>query len=112
MTLLTLSALPEHYEQTDGRRFRVTVIEILGENLGHARVEARSVAETARAVKLFGDDIAARRPDRSFSVAVIPLKGSRKFAGFDAADRSDQFGQTAWMKTIREPAGRPGPGAA
>ena len=103
MTSLTLTALPAHHEQEDGCAYTVTVVELLGDCLGRERVEAKSIADTTARVKSFGDTVAGQHPDRSFRIVVSPAKGSRKFGGFDAANRQSQFGQDAWVKTVHKP---------
>ena len=100
MTILTLTALPGHHEQTPGRPYTSTVIEVLGAVLGRTRIEAKSLDAIRVAVAAFGAEVAAQHPGRSFTVSVLVPKGSRKPSGFDAANRSNGLGQEAWMQTV------------
>ena len=108
---ILLSALPAHHEAETGRCYRSTVIEIMGEILGRQQAEAKTLEQVRALVRRFGEDVANRHPERSFIISVGAAKGSRKPAGFDAANRSRELGQEAWVKTITLP-DRLEPGAA
>lgn len=111
MPVFNLTALPGHHEHTNGQAYTVTVVELLGDVLGRARIEAKTVGEIAAHVRQFGDSVAARLPDTSFMVSVSIARGCRKPRGFDDANRRNGLGQQAWMKTI-EKADRSNPGLA
>lgn len=100
MATFTLTALPGHHEQTSGRAYKSTVIELLGSCLGRSRVEGKNVTEIASLVRTFGDGVARQHPEVSFMVSVSVAKGSRKPNGFDAANSRNGLGQETWMKTI------------
>ena len=106
-----MTALPGHHEQEPGRAGTVTVIEIMGTVLGRTRAEAKTVDQIRALVKTFGEGVAAQHPDHSFTVSVGVAKGSRKPAGFDAANKRNGLGEQAWMKTI-DKANRENPGLA
>ena len=103
MTEVTMTALPGHVTEEPGYGFTGTVIEYLGETYGRRKAEAADAASMARAIKAFGDEVAASRPDASFYVSVSPSRGSRKFRGYDAARKSGAFGEEAWMKVVGKP---------
>ena len=100
MATIIMTALPGHHEQEPGRRYTMMVIEIMGTCLGRTRTEAKSLDQVRTLVKTFGEGVAANHPGRSFIVSVSVAKGSRKPAGFDAANRRNGLGEEAWMKTI------------
>lgn len=102
MATIIMSAIPGHREPASGSGFSVTVLEIMGERLGHDHGEARSLDQINTLVEGFGKRVAEQHPERSFLVLVSVAKGSRKPSGFDAADKRDGFGQDRWMKTIEK----------
>lgn len=111
MATIILTALPGHHEQTPGRPYTATVIEILGTVLGRTRIEATTLDQIRVAVKAFGQGVAAQHPGTSFMVSASVAKGSRKPNGFDAANRGGGLGQDAWMQTTTK-ADRLNPGLA
>ena len=102
MATIIMSAIPGHREPVSGSGFSVTVLQIMGERLGHDRGEARSLDQIKALVKGVGERIAEQHSERSFLVLVSVAKGSRKPGGFDAADKRNAFGQDHWMKTIEK----------
>lgn len=100
MATITMTALPGHHEQEPGRPYTMMVIEVMGTCLGRTRTEAKSLDQVRTLVETFGKDVAANHPGRSFIVSVSVAKGSRKPAGFDAANRRNGLGEEAWMKTV------------
>ena len=102
MPTFNLTTLPGHHEQCNGQAYTVTVVELLGDVLGRARIEAKTVAEVAAHVCQFGASVAARFPDHSFMVSVSIAKGGRKPRGFDDANRRNGLGQETWMRTIEK----------
>jgi len=111
VTTITMTALPGHHEQEPGCAYTVTVIEIMGTCLGRNRAEAKTLDQVRALVKAFGEGIAAQHPGQSFMVSVGVAKGSRKPAGFDAANRRDGLGEQTWMRTIAK-VNRGNPGLA
>ncbi len=100
MATITMTALPGHHEQEPGCAYTMTVIEVMGTCFGRTRAEARTVDQVRALVKAFGEGVAAQHPGQSFTVSVGVAKGSRKPAGFDAANRRNGLGEQTWMKTI------------
>lgn len=100
LATFTLTALPGHHEQTPGRPYKSTVIELLGSCLGRSRVEAKTIVDIIPLIKTFGDDVAKQHPDVSFMVSLSVVKGSRKPKGFDLANSRNGLGQETWMRTI------------
>jgi hypothetical protein len=96
---IMLRAIPGHFE--DGPGYRSRVLEILGDVYGERSIPAAAnLADIAKAVKAFGQDISAVRPGVSFQIMVSIRKGSRKPNGFDAADHENGFGQDDYMKVL------------
>ncbi len=106
-----MRALPGHHEQQPGYASTATVIEIMGTCLGRTRAEAKTLDQIRALIKAFGEGVAAEHPDKSFMVSVGVAKGSRKPAGFNAANKRDGLGELAWMKTLTK-ANRGNPGLA
>lgn len=100
MTTITLSALPGHHEHAPDTAYTTTVVEILGDRLGDARVEIKNLTDIRAAVQTFGTRVAAMHLDRSFIISVGVAKGCRKPNGFDAANRDGGLGQRQWMRTV------------
>ena len=111
MATISMTALPGHHAQETGRPYKMTVIEVMGTCLGRSRAEAKNLDQVRALVRVFGEDVAARHPGVSFMVSVCVAKGSRKPAGFDAANRRNGLGEESWMKTV-EKADRTDPGLA
>ncbi len=80
----------------------VLSLDLFGPSLGTQNITIRTPLEVAPAVKLFGAGIKADNPDASFKVVVTVLKGQRKPAGFDVAQRAGAFGDNAFMRTGAE----------
>jgi hypothetical protein len=100
MVIITMTALPGHNEREPGHAYTMTVIEVMGTCLGRSRAEAKTVDQVRALVKTFGEGVAAQHPGQSFTVSVGVAKGSRKPAGFDAANWRNGLGEQTWMKTI------------
>lgn len=51
------------------------------------------------AVAAFGGDLRKADPEASFMISVNVAKGQRKPRGFDAADKANEFGQNAFLRS-------------
>lgn len=95
---INLKTLPAHFE--DRPYGRSKVMEIFGKSLRDETVHnIKTVADIRTAVGAFGAKVAEAHPDESFMIVVILGRGSRKPAGFDAADNKNGFGQEDFIRT-------------
>ncbi len=107
--LHTAATSPRHRSRTG--RYARTEWPCMGTCLGRTSAEAKTLDQVRALVKMFGEGVVAQHPGQSFTVSVGVAKGSRKPAGFDAANRRNGLGEQTWMKTI-DKADRENPGLA
>jgi hypothetical protein len=98
VTTIRLSANPgrkrvEHGYSSTEIAFRI------GGSTPTRTVHVSSLGEISTAVAHFGKDVLAANPEASFILLVSLAKGQRKPRGFDAADKTRQFGQEAFLRS-------------
>ena len=96
--LITLTAVPGHIEQHAG--YSTKVIEICGRELGRATKPVATVRDVREAVRAFGTAIREHQPNTSFEILVGVRRGNRRPPGFDAAHRSNGFGQHDFLLVV------------
>jgi len=87
----------DSWSEDSGRGYSTISTLLCGESLGTETVEVRTVEDIRRAVKSFGDRMAAANPAASFIVSEVLGRKDRAPAGYRAL-QGWQLGTQAWVK--------------
>ena len=97
---INLRTIPGSIERGD--RYDAKTLDLFGPSLGQESAAVATVADVRAAVQAFGARLRAAHPDASFMVSVSVRKGDRKPNGYDAAIRSNGFGQENHLRVVNK----------
>ena len=96
--MINLRTIPGSIERSD--RYDAKTLDLFSPSLGQESVTVATVADVRAAVQAFGARLRAAHPDASFMVSVSVRKGDRKPNNYDAAIRSNGFGQEDHLRVV------------
>jgi hypothetical protein len=98
VTTIRLAAYPGRKNVERGYTSTEIALSIGGSTPTRTLQIAR-LEDITRAVAAFGGDLRKADPEASFAISVSVANGHRKPRGFDAADKANEFGQNAFLRS-------------